>query len=59
MHDTTAIGMSSTGPTVFAITDSNAKSLAKELERYFDEKGYTCETIITKARNRGADVKIT
>lgn len=58
MHDITAIGMSSTGPTVFAITDSNAKSLAKELEKYFDEKDYTCETIVTKARNIGADIKI-
>jgi beta-ribofuranosylaminobenzene 5'-phosphate synthase len=51
-------GMSSTGPTVYAVTDSNARDVARDFERYFAERGYSCETIITGARNRGADIEV-
>jgi len=50
------IGMSSTGPAVYAITDTNAKALRRDLERYFEERGYSCRAIITQARNRGVEV---
>lgn len=51
-------GLSSTGPSVFAVTDSNAKALAKDMEGYFAEKGIECEQIITKGRNRGAEIEL-
>ncbi len=54
--DTKAIGMSSTGPAIYAITDSNAKGIARALKSYFNEKGLSCETIITKAKNSGAEI---
>ena len=53
---TKATGMSSTGPAIYAITDSNAKDIAKELESFFRDKGLDCETIITKAKNSGAEI---
>lgn len=52
------IGMSSTGPTVYAITDSNAKAIERDLKSYFREKGFECWTIVTKPRNRGAEVEV-
>ncbi len=52
-----AIGMSSTGPSVFVILDSNAKDVEKEIKSYFKEKGLYCVSFITKARNRGAEVE--
>lgn len=51
-------GMSSTGPTIFALTDTNARALARDLEGYFGEKGIKCESLITRGKNRGAEVEI-
>ncbi len=51
-------GMSSTGPAIFALTDTNARALARELEGYFGEMGINCESIVTKARNRGAEIEL-
>ncbi len=52
------IGMSSTGPTVYAITDSNAREIERSLKSYFNEKGFDCRTLITKARNRGVEIEV-
>ena len=49
-------GMSSTGPTVYAFADTNAKAIAREFENYFKSKGIRCKTIITKPKNRGAEI---
>ncbi len=54
---TRAVGMSSTGPAVYAVTDSNAKEIANVLESYFEERGLNCETVITKAKNTGAEIE--
>ncbi|MCS7130776.1 MAG: beta-ribofuranosylaminobenzene 5'-phosphate synthase [Archaeoglobaceae archaeon] len=51
-------GMSSTGPSVFTISDTNLKTLAKDMRSYFEERGIECEEIITKGRNRGAEVEL-
>ncbi|RLI77636.1 hypothetical protein DRP05_09595 [Archaeoglobales archaeon] len=51
-----AIGMSSTGPAVFAVVDSNAKVVEREIENYFEDYGFSCTTLITEARNRGAEI---
>jgi beta-ribofuranosylaminobenzene 5'-phosphate synthase len=48
--------MSSTGPAVYAVTDSNAGSIANAVEKYFRENGYSCDVFVTRARNRGAEV---
>jgi len=56
--DSFPAGLSSTGPSVFALTDSNPKALAREIARYFGEKGIECESIVTKGRNRGAEVEL-
>ncbi len=56
--ETKAVGMSSTGPAVYAITDSNAKSIAENLKSYFNERGLNCETVITKAKNSGAEISV-
>lgn len=52
------IGMSSTGPAVYAITDSDAKTLERDLKSYFAEMGFECKTIITRARNRGVEIEV-
>ncbi len=52
------VGMSSTGPTVYAITDTNARSLANQLKSYFNEKDLDCEVLITQAKNRGAEIEV-
>ncbi len=52
------VGMSSTGPTVYAITDSDAKSIANDLKNYFKDMGFECNVVITKAKNRGAEVEV-
>ncbi len=52
------VGMSSTGPAVYAITDSNAKAIARDLRSYFNDRGFECDVVITKARNRGAEVEV-
>jgi beta-ribofuranosylaminobenzene 5'-phosphate synthase len=54
---TPAAGMSSTGPAIFAITDTDSKSLINECTGYFEENGLRCEVITTVARNRGADIE--
>ncbi|MEM2086023.1 MAG: beta-ribofuranosylaminobenzene 5'-phosphate synthase [Archaeoglobaceae archaeon] len=51
-------GLSSTGPSVFAVTDSNSKNLARDMKSYFAERGIECEQIITKGRNRGAEIEL-
>ena len=51
-----ALGMSSTGPCVYAVTDTNARDVERELKGYFESKGFECETIVTKARNEGASI---
>jgi beta-ribofuranosylaminobenzene 5'-phosphate synthase len=51
-----AVGMSSTGAAIFIAADSGAQTIAREAKSYFREKGYSCDTIITKARNEGAEV---
>ncbi len=50
------IGMSSTGPAVYTVVDTNAKSVGKELERYFEERGFKAHTYITRANNIGAEI---
>uniref|UniRef100_A0A7J2TKF8 Beta-ribofuranosylaminobenzene 5'-phosphate synthase n=1 Tax=Archaeoglobus fulgidus TaxID=2234 RepID=A0A7J2TKF8_ARCFL len=56
--DSFPFGMSSTGPTVYTVADTNAREKAREAERYFEEKGIECDSLITKARNRGAEVEV-
>ncbi|AEA47297.1 beta-ribofuranosylaminobenzene 5'-phosphate synthase [Archaeoglobus veneficus] len=51
-------GMSSTGPAIFAVTDTDAKSISKEIKSFFSDAGFDCESIITRARNRGAEVEL-
>lgn len=51
-----AIGMSSTGPSVFVVVDSDAKVVEKEIKSYFKDYNLDCATFITKARNRGAEI---
>lgn len=55
---TPAVGMSSTGPTIYAITDTNAEDIQKYAVKYFQDKGLDCEKIITTARNKGADIEV-
>ncbi|MFO7968251.1 MAG: beta-ribofuranosylaminobenzene 5'-phosphate synthase [Archaeoglobaceae archaeon] len=57
---TPAVGMSSTGPTVYAITETNAnaKNIQKYAAKYFQNMGLNCEKIITTARNKGADIDV-
>jgi len=50
------VGMSSTGPSVYAVTDTNARQMSKEIENYFAEKGIETETLITRGKNRGAEI---
>ncbi len=49
-------GMSSTGPAVYAVTDTNARALANDMKSFFEERNLKCKTIVTKARNRGAEI---
>ncbi|MDW7990039.1 MAG: beta-ribofuranosylaminobenzene 5'-phosphate synthase [Archaeoglobaceae archaeon] len=51
-------GMSSTGPSVYTVTDTNSRELAREVEEYFNEKNIECDIFITKGRNRGAEVGV-
>ncbi len=52
------IGMSSTGPAVYAITDSDAAEIAKDLKSYFAERSLGCDVFVTRARNRGAEIEV-
>ena len=49
-----AVGMSSTGPTVYCISDSGKK---RDLESIFKEAEMDFEIFETAARNRGADIE--
>ena len=51
------MGMSSTGPAVFAVVDSNPKTVEKEIKTYFKDRGFECTSFVTKARNRGAEIE--
>ena len=51
-------GMSSTGPTVYAVTDANAKALARDIESAFRDMGVECETSVTRGRNVGAIISL-
>ncbi len=53
---TKATGMSSTGPAIYAITDSNARCIAKDIELFFEDREIGCETLITRAKNSGAEI---
>jgi|Deesub1362A_J573_1020465.scaffolds.fasta_scaffold00278_40 beta-ribofuranosylaminobenzene 5'-phosphate synthase len=52
-----AVGMSSTGPTIYAVTDSGSNEVARDIKSAFKESDIGCETIITKANNNGAKIK--
>lgn len=52
------VGMSSTGPAVYAITDTNARNIARDIENYFADNGFKCSIYITKARNRGVEIEV-
>ncbi len=49
-------GMSSTGPTVYAIADAGAKKVKKDIESYFRDRELECTSVITRANNTGAVV---
>jgi beta-ribofuranosylaminobenzene 5'-phosphate synthase len=53
---TKAVGMSSTGPTVYGVVDTNKRDLEMLFKEYFKERGINCEVITTKAKNCGAEV---
>ncbi|MGB9938183.1 MAG: beta-ribofuranosylaminobenzene 5'-phosphate synthase [Methanobacterium sp.] len=50
-----AVGMSSFGPTVYAVTDTNAQEIATAARKIMKEVGG--QLIITKAQNNGAIIK--
>ena len=49
------VGMSSFGPTVYAVTDTNTKNISKVAQNIMEEVGG--KVIITKAQNNGALIK--
>lgn len=55
---TLPVGMSSTGPCVYAVTDTDARQIAREIEKYFAERGIKAESVITQGRNRGAEIAV-
>ncbi len=54
---TKAVGMSSTGPAMYAVTDSNSRDIKKSFEEYFRDRGLNCDTMKTRAKNSGAEIK--
>ncbi len=50
-----AVGMSSTGPSVYFIGEDDGVSVIKDI---FREKGVEVDVIKTKARNRGAEIEV-
>ncbi|NOY11737.1 MAG: hypothetical protein GXO67_06615 [Archaeoglobi archaeon] len=50
-----AVGMSSTGPTVYFIGEKEGVEAGKA---YFSERGVDVGVVKTKARNRGADIEV-
>lgn len=48
------VGMSSFGPTIYSVTDTNEKSMIKEAQSAIDDVGG--EIILTHARNSGAKI---
>lgn len=55
---TPAVGMSSTGPVIYSITDSSTKTIERTFYNYFREKDMNVRIIVTHARNKGADVEV-
>ncbi|ADB58583.1 beta-ribofuranosylaminobenzene 5'-phosphate synthase [Archaeoglobus profundus] len=55
-HSDYPIGMSSTGPAVYSVVDTNAKSVAREVRRYFEDIGLNVEVYITEPDNIGAEI---
>ncbi len=53
-----AIGMSSMGPAVYSVTDTNAKDILKYFEEYFDERNIDYNTYISKPNNSGAEIRV-
>lgn len=49
------VGMSSFGPTIYAITDNNTKNISKAAQNTMKEIGG--KIIVTKAQNRGVKIK--
>lgn len=52
------VGQSSWGPTVYAFTDGDVDSLCRAAGRCLHDHGVGGSIIVTKARNRGADIKV-
>ena len=50
------IGMSSTGPALCVVTDTDAKEVRKDIENYFKEKNVRVKLYVTKPKNTGAEV---
>jgi beta-ribofuranosylaminobenzene 5'-phosphate synthase len=50
------IGMSSTGPALYVVTDTDAKEVRKDIENYFKEKNVRVKLYVTKPKNTGAEV---
>ncbi len=53
-----AIGMSSTGPAVYAITDESLKDIVSFAKEYFAERCPGIDIIKTRGRNKGAEIKV-
>ncbi len=49
------VGMSSFGPTIYAVTDTNIKNISKVAQSTMKEVGG--KVIVTKAKNSGAEIK--
>jgi beta-ribofuranosylaminobenzene 5'-phosphate synthase len=56
--DSAAVGMSSTGPTVYAITDTNASKIERDFKSVFKDWGFDCKTTVTTANNSGALIEM-
>ncbi len=61
MRDTGAAGagMSSFGPTLYAVTDTGIRGIEQASEKFMDDLGVPGMTFITSARNTGAAVRLT
>lgn len=53
-HGAAGAGLSSFGPTVYGITDGDAKKLETMVKNFLQDKG---DVFVTKARNFGARVR--
>lgn len=50
------IGMSSTGPTLYMVTDTDTSSIKRDIEGYFKERGFDAKIYKTRPRNVGVEV---